>query len=66
MYPGMGLGMGAGMMPMYPGMQVAFGMGQQQQQQRTPASTMPMGVYPAGTMPLSPLAQALCMLPTGG
>ena len=64
MYPGMGLGMGAGMMPMYPGMQVAFGMGQQQQ--RTPASTMPMGVYPAGTMPLSPLAQALCMLPTGG
>merc|ERR1719468_741732 len=64
MYPSMGMGMG-GMMPMYPGMQVAFGIGQQQQQQRTPASTIPMGMYPAGTMPLSPLAQALCMLPTG-
>lgn len=61
MYPGFGGGMS-----MYPGVQVAFGM-PQQQVQRTPASTgLPFGSYPASTAPLSPLAQALCMLPSGG
>merc|ERR1712012_631069 len=49
-------GMG-GMTGMYPGMQL-FGQQQQQGVQRMPS-------YPASTIPLSPLAQTLCRLPSG-
>jgi len=65
MYPGFGGGMSMYPGIQYPGIQVAFGM-PQQQVQRTPSPMGSYPSYPASTQPLSPLAQALCMLPTGG
>jgi len=62
MAPGMGMfGMG-GMTGMYPGMQV-FGQQQMFGQQQQGVQRMPS--YPASTIPLSPLAQTLCRLPSG-